>query len=135
MTRVLPSSYISVISLQIAEKHVLPRLLKIAFPPASTTCVPSEFLVQAIPGFVHLSKAFPHFSPQILQAFERKCKCIKCYNAFLFICFGSIEISNGLPAPAEFVGQEENSKIILILRLHQVLSDSKELVKQHCKKT
>ncbi|KAI7885214.1 hypothetical protein K492DRAFT_124137 [Lichtheimia hyalospora FSU 10163] len=101
------------IYLQIAEKHVLPRLLKIAFPPPSTTCVPSEFLVQAIPGFVHLSKAFPHFSPQILQAFE--------------------QISNGLPAPAEFVGQEENNKIILILRLHQVLSDSKELVKQHCK--
>ncbi|CDS07806.1 hypothetical protein LRAMOSA01755 [Lichtheimia ramosa] len=99
--------------LQIAEKHVLPRLLKIAFPPPSTTCVPSEFLVQAIPGFVHLAKAFPHFSPQILQAFE--------------------QISNGLPAPAEFVGQEENSKIILILRLHQVLSDSKELVQYQCK--
>lgn len=69
--------------------------------------------MQAIPGFVHLAKAFPHFSPQILQAFE--------------------QISNGLPAPAEFVGQEENSKIILILRLHQVLSDSKELVQYQCK--
>lgn len=64
---------------------MLPRLLKIAFPPPSTTCVPSEFLVQAIPGFVHLAKAFPHFSPQILQAFERKCEYIK--QAIMFFLF------------------------------------------------
>lgn len=88
--------------------------------------------MQAIPGFVHLSKAFPHFSPQILQAFERKCEHEK---EGIYSYLDAIEISNGLPAPAEFVGQEENSKIILILRLHQVLSDSRDLVQQQCKET
>jgi hypothetical protein len=40
-------------------------------------CVPSEYLVQAIPGFVHLARAFPHIGPQILQAFDGKWRCIK----------------------------------------------------------
>ncbi|CAO3618231.1 unnamed protein product [Mucor hiemalis] len=58
-----------------AEKHVLPRLLRIAFPVTregqpSNVCVPSEFLVKAIPGFVSLAKAFPHFGPTILKAFN-----------------------------------------------------------------
>jgi hypothetical protein len=62
-------------SLITAEKHILPRLLRIAFPVTregqpSNACVPSEFLVKAIPGFVHLARAFPHFGPQILRAFE-----------------------------------------------------------------
>ncbi|KAG0174367.1 Integrator complex subunit 2 [Apophysomyces sp. BC1015] len=100
--------------LAIAEKHVLPRLLRIAFPTsqegASSTCVPSEPLVQVIPGFVHLAKAFPHFGPNILHAFD--------------------EIARGLPAPKEFMGQEGNSKIILVLRLHKVLKDSRDLVQQ-----
>ncbi|KAI8138412.1 integrator complex subunit 2-domain-containing protein [Fennellomyces sp. T-0311] len=98
--------------LKTVEHHVLPRLLKIAFPstPPSSTCVPSEYLVQAIPGFVHLAKAYPHFAPKILEAFD--------------------EIARGLPAPQEFMGQEGNSKIILVLRLHQVLNNSRELV-QH----
>lgn len=59
-----------------AEKYVLPRLLKIAFPVSQEgvagTCVPSEALVQVIPGFVHLARAFPHFAPHILQAFDGK---------------------------------------------------------------
>ncbi|KAI9323255.1 integrator complex subunit 2 [Dichotomocladium elegans] len=94
--------------LVVVEKYVLPRLLKIAFPPPSTVCVPSEFLVQAIPGFVHIARAFPHFGPHIIQAFD--------------------EIGKGLPAPEEFIGQEGNSKIILVLRLHQVLNESREFV-------
>ncbi|KAG1171848.1 hypothetical protein G6F70_006707 [Rhizopus microsporus] len=77
--------------LMTAEKHVLPRLLKIAFPVTkegqpSTVCVPSEFLIKAIPGFVHLARAFPHFGPQILEAFD--------------------SIAKGLPQPKEFIGQE-----------------------------
>ncbi|KAF7732034.1 Integrator complex subunit 2 [Apophysomyces ossiformis] len=100
--------------LAIAEKYVLPRLLKIAFPVSqdgnSAVCVPSEALVQAIPGFVHLAKAFPHFGPQILQAYD--------------------EIARGLPAPKEFIGQEGNSKLILVLRLHKILKDSRDLVQQ-----
>lgn len=64
-------------SLISAEKHVLPRLLRIAFPVTregqpSNVCVPSEFLVKAIPGFVNLAKAFPHFGPTILKAFSGK---------------------------------------------------------------
>ncbi|KAG2223965.1 hypothetical protein INT45_013422 [Circinella minor] len=96
--------------LRTAEHHVLPRLLKIAFPsvPASSVCTPSEYLVQAIPGFVHLAKAYPHFGLKILQVFD--------------------EIARGLPQPQEFVGQEGNSKIILVLRLHQVLNSSRECV-------
>lgn len=66
---------ISLPSLITAEKHVLPRLLRIAFPVTregqpSNVCVPSEFLVKAIPGFVSLAKAFPHFGPTILKAFN-----------------------------------------------------------------
>lgn len=66
-------------SLITAEKHILPRLLRIAFPVTregqpSNACVPSEFLVKAIPGFVHLARAFPHFGPQILRAFEGECE-------------------------------------------------------------
>ena len=38
------------------------------------------------------------------------------------------EIARGLPQPQEFVGQEGNSKIILVLRLHQVLNSSRERV-------
>lgn len=58
-----------------AEKHVLPRLLRIAFPMTregqpSSACVPSEYLVKAIPGFVNLARAFPHFGPTILKAFD-----------------------------------------------------------------
>ncbi|CAO0792117.1 unnamed protein product [Mucor circinelloides] len=76
-----------------AEKHILPRLLRIAFPVTregqlSNACVPSEFLVKAIPGFVHLARAFPHFGPQILRAFE--------------------DIRKGLPEPRQFIGQEGN---------------------------
>ncbi|KAI9472082.1 MAG: integrator complex subunit 2, partial [Benjaminiella poitrasii] len=96
-----------------AEKHVLPRLLRIAFPVSregqvSTTCVPSEYLVKAIPGFVHLARAFPHFGPQILKAFD--------------------DIAKGLPEPRQFIGQEGNSKIILVLQLHKVLKSSRDLV-------
>lgn len=67
-------------SLNTAEKYVLPRLLRIAFPVTknpvtgenqpSPMCIPSEYLVKAIPGFVHLARAFPHFGPQILNAFD-----------------------------------------------------------------
>jgi hypothetical protein len=69
--------YLTHTSQATAEKHVLPRLLRIAFPvsregPPSNVCVPSEYLVQAIPGFVHLARAFPHIGPQILQAFDGK---------------------------------------------------------------
>ncbi|KAI8988099.1 integrator complex subunit 2-domain-containing protein, partial [Mycotypha africana] len=96
-----------------AEKHILPRLLRIAFPVSrdgqvSPSCVPSEHLVKAIPGFVHLARAFPHFGPQILSAFD--------------------EIEKGLPKPKDFIGQEGNSKIILLLQLHKVLKDSRDLV-------
>ncbi|KAI9275772.1 integrator complex subunit 2 [Phascolomyces articulosus] len=96
--------------LRTAENHILPRLLKIAFPsvPPSSVCAPSEYLVQVIPGFVHLAKAYPHFGSKILQVFD--------------------EIARGLPPPQEFVGQEGNSKIILVLRLHQVLNSSRESV-------
>ncbi|ORE03848.1 hypothetical protein BCV72DRAFT_212449, partial [Rhizopus microsporus var. microsporus] len=99
--------------LMTAEKHVLPRLLKIAFPVTkegqpSTVCVPSEFLIKAIPGFVHLARAFPHFGPQILEAFDN--------------------IAKGLPQPKEFIGQESSNKIILVLQLHKVLKDSRDLV-------
>ncbi|KAI7862993.1 integrator complex subunit 2-domain-containing protein, partial [Spinellus fusiger] len=97
--------------LEMAEHHVLPRLLRVAFPPSrdgkqAAACVPSEPLLQAIPGFVHLAKAFPHFSPHIMDAF--------------------IEISRGLPPPSEFMGQQ--GKIILVLQLHKVLADSKAAV-------
>ncbi|EIE77406.1 hypothetical protein RO3G_02110 [Rhizopus delemar RA 99-880] len=99
--------------LMTAEKYVLPRLMKIAFPITkeghpSPTCMPSEALVQAIPGFVHLARAFPHFGPQILRAFDN--------------------IAKGLPQPKEFIGQESSSKIILVLHLHKVLKDSRDLV-------
>jgi hypothetical protein len=61
----------------IAERHVLTRLLRIAYPPNQegelpNACVPSEYLVKAIPGFVHLARAFPHFGESILQAFDGK---------------------------------------------------------------
>lgn len=70
-------SHPMLLSLISAEKHVLPRLLRIAFPVArdgqpSNVCVPSEFLVKAIPGFVNLARAFPHFGPTILKAFSGK---------------------------------------------------------------
>ncbi|KAI9279177.1 integrator complex subunit 2-domain-containing protein [Sporodiniella umbellata] len=96
-----------------AEKHVLPRLMKIAFPitkegQPATACIPSESLVKAIPGFVHLSRAFPHFGPQILRTFD--------------------SIAKGLPQPKEFIGQESGNKIILLLHLHKVLKDSRDLV-------
>ncbi|KAI7898222.1 integrator complex subunit 2 [Cokeromyces recurvatus] len=99
--------------LLMAEKHVLPRLLRIAFPVTregqpSTTCVPSEYLIKAIPGFVHLARAFPHFGPQILNAFD--------------------DIAKGLPEPRQFIGQEGNNKIILVLQLHKVLKSSRDLV-------
>lgn len=96
-----------------AEKHVLPRLLRIAFPvnkegQPSAACIPSESLVKAIPGFVHLARAFPYFGPQILRTFD--------------------SIAKGLPQPKEFIGQESGSKIILVLHLHKVLKDSRDLV-------
>ncbi|KAI9031806.1 integrator complex subunit 2-domain-containing protein [Phycomyces nitens] len=99
--------------LEMVEHHVLPRLLRVAFPPSRdgaqpTVCVPSEPLVQAIPGFIHLAKAFPHFAPRIMDAL--------------------IEITRGLPAPSEFMGQQ--GKIILVLQLHKVLADSKTAVQQ-----
>ncbi|KAI8355523.1 integrator complex subunit 2 [Blakeslea trispora] len=101
-----------------AEKHVLPRLLRIAFPivngQPSNVCVPSEYLVKAIPGFVHLARAFPHFGPKILSALD--------------------DIAKGLPEPKQFIGQEGNSKIILVLQLHAVLKDSRELVEQEVSK-
>ncbi|KAI8092453.1 integrator complex subunit 2 [Gilbertella persicaria] len=102
-----------------AEKHVLPRLLRIAFPltregQPSNVCVPSEFLVKAIPGFVHLARAFPHFGPKILSAFD--------------------DIAKGLPEPKQFIGQEGNSKIILVLQLHAVLKDSREQVETEVRK-
>ncbi|KAI8377917.1 integrator complex subunit 2 [Radiomyces spectabilis] len=97
-----------------AEKYVLPRLVKIAFPATRegqpTGCVPSEYLIQAIPGFVHLAKAFPHFAPQILRVFD--------------------DIFHGLPPPKDFIGQEGNTKIILFLRLHKTLKDARQLVQQ-----
>ncbi|KAI8079262.1 integrator complex subunit 2-domain-containing protein [Thamnidium elegans] len=96
-----------------AEKHVLPRLLRIAFPinregQVSQVCVPSEYLVKAIPGFVNLARAFPHFGPAILKAFN--------------------DIAKGLPEPSQFIGQEGTSKIILVLQLHKVLKDTTDLV-------
>ncbi|OAD69143.1 hypothetical protein PHYBLDRAFT_149543 [Phycomyces blakesleeanus NRRL 1555(-)] len=99
--------------LDMVEHHVLPRLLRVAFPPSRdgtqpTVCVPSEPLVQAIPGFINLAKAFPHFAPRIMDAL--------------------IEITRGLPAPSEFMGQQ--GKIILVLQLHKVLADSKTAVQQ-----
>ncbi|KAI7897292.1 integrator complex subunit 2 [Mucor mucedo] len=98
-----------------AEKHVLPRLLRIAFPvtregQVSNACVPSEYLVKAIPGFVNLARAFPHFGPTILRAFD--------------------DIAKGLPEPKQFIGQEGTSKIILVLQLHKVLKDTTELVQK-----
>ncbi|KAI9265837.1 integrator complex subunit 2 [Helicostylum pulchrum] len=96
-----------------AEKHILPRLLRIAFPmnregQVSQVCVPSEYLVKAIPGFVNLARAFPHFGPAILKAFN--------------------DIAKGLPEPSQFIGQEGTSKIILVLQLHKVLKDTTDLV-------
>lgn len=38
------------------------------------------------------------------------------------------DIQKGLPEPRQFIGQEGNSKIILVLQLHKVLQDSKALV-------
>lgn len=48
-------------------------------------------------------------------------------TASLLNCF-CVEIERGLPSPKEFIGQEGNSKVILVLRLHQVLNDARELV-------
>lgn len=106
-------SHPMLLSLISAEKHVLPRLLRIAFPVArdgqpSNVCVPSEFLVKAIPGFVNLARAFPHFGPTILKAFS--------------------DIGKGLPEPSQFIGQKGNSKIILVLQLHKVLKDATDSV-------
>lgn len=42
--------------------------------------------------------------------------------------YGLIDIRKGLPEPRQFIGQEGNSKIILVLQLHKVLQDSKALV-------
>ncbi|KAI8982634.1 integrator complex subunit 2-domain-containing protein [Pilobolus umbonatus] len=104
--------------LMIAEKHVLPRLMKIAFPvprERSPSCVPSDALVHAIPGFVHLARAFPHFGPTILEAFD--------------------VIAKGLPEPQQFIGQEGNNNIIiLVLQLHKVLKDSRDLVQAEVNK-
>lgn len=113
-----------------AEKYVLPRLMKIAFPITkeghpSPTCMPSEALVQAIPGFVHLARAFPHFGPQILRAFDSKDVKWRLITISLFLL---VDIAKGLPQPKEFIGQESSSKIILVLHLHKVLKDSRDLV-------
>lgn len=67
------ASFLVIYSLAIAERHVLPRLLKLAFSSNPPVCVPSEYLVQVIPGFVNLARAFPHFGPQILRAFDGTC--------------------------------------------------------------
>lgn len=37
-------------------------------------------------------------------------------------------IAKGLPQPKEFIGQESSNKIILVLQLHKVLKDSRDLV-------
>lgn len=78
-------------SLKIAEKDILPRLSRIAFPAApnrdgllSNVCVPSEYLVKVIPGFVHLARAFPELMGQkILNALngkeEARCQKTKVY--------------------------------------------------------
>lgn len=39
-----------------------------------------------------------------------------------------VDIAKGLPQPKEFIGQESSSKIILVLHLHKVLKDSRDLV-------
>ncbi|KAL1932240.1 hypothetical protein VTP01DRAFT_9296 [Rhizomucor pusillus] len=102
--------------LMVAQNHVLPRLRKLAFPTGSQNpsappvLIPSDYLIQAIPGFVHMARGFPHFSANILQVLE--------------------EIANNVPAPQKFIGQESSSKIILILRLHQVLNDTMEQVRE-----
>lgn len=114
-----------------AEKHVLPRLLRIAFPvnrdgQVSNACVPSEYLVKAIPGFVNLARAFPHFGPTILKAFDGK--RIKAMDREMKAKLSYLDIAKGLPEPKQFIGQEGTSKIILVLQLHKVLKDTTELV-------
>ncbi|KAI8340597.1 integrator complex subunit 2-domain-containing protein [Chlamydoabsidia padenii] len=97
----------------LAEKTILPRLLKIAFPasgpPTSATgqqqCTPSEYLLQIIPAYKHLACAFPHFGQQILKALQ--------------------DVQVALPAgPQAFMGNEGNNKIILFLQLHKVLKET-----------
>ncbi|ORZ21065.1 integrator complex subunit 2-domain-containing protein [Absidia repens] len=117
--------------LALAEKSILPRLMRIAYPSPtsalavtlnqqqqqSTTmentrhhqpCLPSEYLLEIIPAFTHLSRAFPHFSPEILNALN--------------------DIQQGLPGPGSFISQEGNSKIILLLQLHKTLKETLEKV-------
>ncbi|ORY95852.1 integrator complex subunit 2 [Syncephalastrum racemosum] len=92
--------------------HALPRLLKLAFPPvapnATPVCVPSEYLVQAIPAFVYLAEAYPDACANILEVYQ--------------------EIAQGLPRPEEYMQQQANSKIILVLQCHQVLKDARDAV-------
>ncbi|CAO3587733.1 unnamed protein product [Absidia cylindrospora] len=120
--------------LALAEKSILPRLMRIAYPPPTSTlavtlsqqqqqqqqyppmentphhqpCLPSEYLLEIIPAFTHLSRAFPHFSPEILNALN--------------------DIQQGLPGPGSFISQEGNNKIILLLQLHKVLKETLEKV-------
>ncbi|KAI8096694.1 integrator complex subunit 2 [Halteromyces radiatus] len=114
--------------LALAEKCLLPRLMKIAYPvptsalamstnrkyDTSTTqpqqCVPSEYLLQIIPSFAQLARAFPHFSPQILHAL--------------------MDIQQGLPGHNSIIGQEGSHKIIVLLQLHKVLKDTCEAVQK-----
>lgn len=111
---------------------MLPRLLRIAFPvtregQVSNACVPSEYLVKAIPGFVNLARAFPHFGPTILRAFDGK-GYVQVYIDRILIVL--LDIAKGLPEPKQFIGQEGTSKIILVLQLHKVLKDTTELVQK-----
>ncbi|KAI8061194.1 integrator complex subunit 2 [Gongronella butleri] len=105
-------------TLALAEKCLLPRLFKIAVAPSSVEpdphnppqhCVPSEYLNQTLPGFVHLAHAFPFFADTIANVL--------------------LDIQNRLPPPATFFEQQGSGRITILLQLHKVLTDTVRQVK------
>ncbi|ORX49463.1 hypothetical protein DM01DRAFT_1325643 [Hesseltinella vesiculosa] len=100
-------------TLVLAERVVLPRVLKIAMSPTNAEsnslqppneCVPSEYLNQTLPGLAHLAHAFPHISQQIIDLLR--------------------DIQACLPPPNSFFEKQGSSRIIILLQLHKILQDA-----------
>jgi hypothetical protein len=57
-------------SVALAEKHVLTRLSRLAFPSTRDGSIPAvqttPYLFEALPATALLAKAFPHLAPEIL---------------------------------------------------------------------
>lgn len=63
-------------SAQLAEKSVLPRLSRLAFPKTRDGSIPAiqptPYLLEALPATRLLAEAFPHLAPEILTILNGK---------------------------------------------------------------